>query len=519
MRAHRATPWGWLSARGLALSGAWLGVLTYVIPPGLVDEAVGDGLAWEVRLRSLPARFTAYFVLGLCLFTAEPYQGVARQVTAGLERALAAAGWRCPATTALSGARARLGEEPLRSLFTRLCSPLSAGTAGWSHAGGLLMVAWDGTSLAVADSPANAAAFGRPSAPRKRKAAAGQPAPPAEGVPHLRLVALVACGTRALLGAAIGPFTGKGAGEPALAAQLLGSLRPGMLLLADRNFYSWKLWHDAAATGAHLLWRLKSIIRLAPLQELPDGSWLARIDDPRAVQARLHKNGHRRRRGSKLPPDASPLPGGTTVRVIDYHLAITADDGTTRTERYRLITTLLDWRAHPAPSLAAAYSQRWAIESGYRECKAYLRGSGRLLRARTPGLARQEAWALLAVYQAIRTLIARAAARDGTDPDRVSFTTALHATRRTLKTPRHQLAATLEATEAEILQTLIPERPGRIYPRAVTRHATHYPYRRSATDPISHHASHALTITPQATTTHTPPHQAKQPGNTATQPP
>ena len=85
MRAHRAMPWGWLSARGLALSGAWLGVLTHVVPPELVDEAVADGLAWEMRLRSLPARFTAYFTLGLCLFTGEPYQGVARQVTAGIE--------------------------------------------------------------------------------------------------------------------------------------------------------------------------------------------------------------------------------------------------------------------------------------------------------------------------------------------------------------------------------------------------------------------------------------------------
>jgi hypothetical protein len=507
LNAHRARSWGWLSARGLALSGAWIGVLTYVVPPGLVDEAVGDGLAWEMRLRSLPARFTAYFVLGLCLFTGEPYQEVARKVTRGLEAALAGAGWRCPATTALTAARARLGEEPLRSLFTRLCSGLSPGTAPWSHVGGLLAVAWDGTTLAVADTPASLAAFGRPGS------VAGQAGP------HLRVVALAACGTRALLGAAIGPYEGKGAGEPGLAARLTGSLRPGMLLLADRNFCSWKLWHQAAGTGAHLLWRLSSVIRLAPLAQLPDGSWLARIDDPRQVSARLRKNGTRRRRGSRLGPGTSPLPGGTTVRVIEYLLAVTADDGTTRTERYRLITTLLDWRAHPAATLAAAYSRRWSIEVSYLECKARLRGPGRLLRARTPGLARQEAWALLAVYQAIRTLIARAAARNGTDPARISFTTALHATRRTLASPRGSLQATLDATEDEMLAALIPERPGRIYPRAIRRQARSYPSRRNATSPISQHARHAITITPHATATSTPPQQAKQPQTTTSQPP
>ena len=93
--------WGWLSLRGRILSRAGIGVLTWVIPPGLVDDAVGDGLAWEMRLRSLPARLGVYFVLGCALLSAEPYGEVIRQVTGGLERALAAAGWQ------VAGARRR----------------------------------------------------------------------------------------------------------------------------------------------------------------------------------------------------------------------------------------------------------------------------------------------------------------------------------------------------------------------------------------------------------------------------
>ena len=165
--------------------------------------------------------------------------------------------------------------------------------------------------------------------------------------------------------------------------------------------------------------------------ELPDGSWLTHINDPAAVRARAHKNGQRRRRGSTLPPETGPLPG-ITVRVIQYVLTVTTEDGRTRTERYRLITTLTDWRACPAAELAACYAWRWAIETGYRECKTYLRGPGRILRGRTPALARQELWAYLAVYQAIRAIIVRAAAGAGLDPDRISFTATLNAAQRTM---------------------------------------------------------------------------------------
>jgi hypothetical protein len=486
------------------LSGGWLGVLSYVVPPGLADEAVGDGLAWEMRLRSLPARLTLYFTLGLCLFGASPYREVMRQVTAGLGERLAAAGWLVPATTALSAARARLGEAPLRSLFRRLRSPLSPGRQPWSHVCGLLAVALDGTTLAVRDTPANRAALGPP--------------PGTADQPRLRLAALVACGTRALLDAAAGPAYGPGSGEQTMTEQLLGSLRPGMLVLADRNFYSWKLWNAAAATGAALLWRVTATLRLRPLAELPDGSWLAHADDPAAVKARNRRNGTRRRRGSRKPPDRGPLPG-ITVRVIEYRLTVTAGDGTTRTERYRHITSLLDWAAYPARDLAAAYAQRWEIETAYAECKTYLQGSGRPLRSGTPELARQELWALLCVYQAVRALIARAAAGAGTDPGRYSFTAALLAARRTMNAPRHRLIAALGQAEAEILTAVIPPRPGRVYPRAVKHTRSPYPARATAKTPVSQHATYTTTITTPTPPTRTSHSQHTQPQPAHNQPP
>jgi hypothetical protein len=507
-------------------------VLGWFIPPGLVDEAVGDGLAWEMRLRSLPARLGVYFVLGCCLFSVKPYPDVIREVTAGLQGALAAVGWEPPATTALSRARARIGEKPLECLFRRVCSALSPGCAAWSHLGGLLVVAVDGTTISAHDSPANAAAFGKPGTGKKRRRrAAGQQAGNEPGRanqdsaehgqaanPQLRLVTLLACGTRALLDAAFGPVRGKGTGEQALARQLLGSLRPGMLLLADRNFYGYPLWTAAAGTGADLLWRVKASLHLPVVAELPDGSFLAHLSDPAAVQARIRRNGDRRRRGSKLGPETGPLPG-ITVRVIAYVLTVTAEDGTVRTERYRHITTLTDWRAYPAADLAACYAWRWAIETGYRECKTYLRGPGRVLRGRTPALARQELWAYLAIYQAIRAIIVRAAAGAGLDPDRISFTAALHAAQRTMGTGPGRLSAALAATETEILSCLVPQRQGRVCPRAVNKPSSPYRSKHGHDGPISQHASYAVTIPAPASRTRTRTDQQEHPGNHQNEPP
>jgi hypothetical protein len=479
--AHGATP---PPAGGRILRDSWLGVLTYAIPPGLVDEAARarPGPGRRERLRLLPPRVTAYFVLGLCLFSGLPYAAVFCQVTAGLKLA-------APATAALTRARRRLGEEPLKALFGLVCMPLAPCAGEWSHLRGLLVTAWDGTGIALADTPANAEAFGRPSAGGKRKGP-----PPA---PLARVVMLIACGTRSALGAAAGPCRGRETGERALARQLLGCLRPGMLLLADKGFYSWALWNEAAATGADLLWRAKNGMHLPVIRELPDGSFLARVSDPRQVRRRLAKNGQRRRRGSSLPPDASPLPGGMTARVIEFTLALEEDDGSTRRQRYRLLTTLADHRAHPAGELAAAYARRWAIETGWREVKTYLSGPGRPLRGRTPDLARQEIWALLAVYQAVRTLIARAAAGAGLDPARISFTTALRAARDTMAAPRRRLAAALDDTETALLAALVPERPHRTCPRAVKRVPfTPFPAAGHGQQaPVSRHAAATITIT------------------------
>ncbi|MEV4502547.1 transposase domain-containing protein [Streptomyces klenkii] len=142
------------------LSG--LGLLTWVYPPGLVDRVVAACGRTEERRRLLPARLVVYFVLGLALFSPAPYLEVLRHLTEGLRGAGMLGPWRIPATSSLFRARDRLGPEPLRVLFAATAGPLAGEKTPGAFWRGLRLVAVDSTCWDVADTAANAAAFGRP---------------------------------------------------------------------------------------------------------------------------------------------------------------------------------------------------------------------------------------------------------------------------------------------------------------------------------------------------------------------
>jgi hypothetical protein len=113
----------------------------------------------------------------------------------------------------------------------------SATRGAWYR--GWRLLSLDGTTLDVADTPDNTAAFGRPPASRGGSA-----------FPQVRVVALAECGTHAIIDATLGPYA---TGELSLAPALGRSLGAGMLLLADRGLVSFDLWRTMAQTGADLL--------------------------------------------------------------------------------------------------------------------------------------------------------------------------------------------------------------------------------------------------------------------------
>ncbi|MFD7440933.1 hypothetical protein [Streptomyces sp. NPDC059909] len=132
------------------------------------------------------------------------------------------------------------------------------------------MVAWDGTCVEVADSPANVTHFGRHAKATSRPA----------GYPQVRLAAPGECGTKALIEDVSGPLLGK---ELPQARRLLPALGPGILLLTDRGYDGFEAIRDAAATGADLLWRAQSGRLLPVIQPLPDGSHLSQVLDRRSA--------------------------------------------------------------------------------------------------------------------------------------------------------------------------------------------------------------------------------------------
>ncbi len=448
-----------------------------VFPLELIGEAVSAAGAGG-RRRLLPAVAVVVFVLGCCLF-GEGYREVARKL-AGWLGPLAGGGWRVPGSGALARARVRTGPGPLRGLFVRLAGPLAGEGVAGAWAFGRLVVALDGTMVDVPCSAANVAAFGRP----HRGGEQG-------GWPQVRVVVLAACGTRGLMDAAFRGRRAARSSEQDLARKIAGRgrCRRGMLVLADRNFSGYPVVACLAATGADVLIRARADQRLPVLEALADGSCRSVLPDPAAARVLLHRNATRRRRGSKKGPDPrSGLPG-IPVRVIEADITITPAGQPSRTERCRLITTILDAAAAPAAALAACYAQRWEIENGYREIKVFTRGAGRVLRSQTPAGVAQEIWALLCACQLTHAARARAATAGGHDPDRISYTVTLRAIRRAVTTP-----AAGDIT-AEALAALLPPRRRRSYPR-LGRTST--AKRRAARAGLTGTTTYKITIVPPA---------------------
>jgi hypothetical protein len=369
------------------------GVLASVCPRPLIDEVLADTGKASQRERLLPAPAVVYYVMALALWREAPLEEVLRVVCEGLvwldggEASAAQA-----SKSAISQARTRLGPKVMKQLAERVLRPIARPQAPGAWYRGLRLMAVDGSCMDVADESGNAAHFGYPASSRGDSA-----------FPQARLLGLVECGTHVITAASIAPYAKS---EQAMAASLLpAKLAPDMLVLADRNFYGFKLWKLSCASGAKLLWRVKANLILEREEELPDGSYLSTVYDSED-----------RRRES-----------GIKVRVIDYTLV---DSAKPVQDSYRLVTNILDPEAAPALELGAVYHERWEVESVFDEFKTHMRSTSTVLRSKTPELVEQELWGLLLAHFAIRQLMEQAAWRRALDPDRLSFVHALRVVKR-----------------------------------------------------------------------------------------
>ncbi len=388
------------------------------------------------RLRRLPAHSVAWLVVAMGLFAQLPIPQVWRRLHPSSDDTE-------PAESAFTQARQRLGVAPLRHLFEECARPMATHQSVGAFYRGWQLMGLDGTVLDLPDTPANGRAFGRPGSAR---------APAA--FPQARVLALCELGTHAICGLGIKPCRRS---EQAMAPALLRQLRPGMLLLWDRGFFSYDLVRQVLATGAHLLARVQTRLILVPLRRLGDGSYLAKLYP--SPQARNRDR------------------DGLWVRVIEY----THDDPNRPGcgQRHRLLTDLLNPSDLPAAEAPGVYHERWEEELSLDEIKTHLSGREVPIRSKTPAGVVQEVYGLVLAHYVTRRVMHDAAATACVDPDRLSFSNALRVLHCHLpEAPERSAEEWYRRLLREVRRQQLRPRRERWYPRVIKRKMSNWKKKR-----------------------------------------
>ena len=330
-----------------------LGVVASRFPLREIKEVLEQTGKASKRQRDLPAHVMVYYVIAMALYMQSSCREVLRCLLegvrwlAGPERQIKVTG-----RAGIAQARSRIGSEPIIELHDRIVGPIAVKEEDRTTRGAWYrrwhLVSFDGSTMDVAATAENEKAFGKPKASRGESA-----------YPQIRFVSLVENGTHVLFGTQMGEYD---ASEGDLCDASLSHLKPGMLNLADRNFFSYKRWEKASGTGADLLWRVKKNLILPCIKRFEDGSYLSKIYA--STKERRHDT------------------NGILVRVIEYTLPDLPD----AEPCYRLITTIVEPEEAPADELAALYHDRWEIENAFDEFKTHLRGRQIVLRSKKPDL-------------------------------------------------------------------------------------------------------------------------------------
>ncbi len=414
-----------------------LDVFEHVYPRETIYEQLTLAKAWEKRERDLNMFVLIHLLLAAALWTRLAFPRVLER----LARPLHLLGYGLAdlqvVGSAISYRRKQLGTAPLQGLLARCCRPLCSPATKGAYRFGRRLMALDGTVQDVADTPANAAVFFRPSNQYG-------PGP----FPQIRLLLLTECGSHATIDARLDSSQ---EAEQRLAYEVLPSLSPDMFLLHDANFTGVRFWQAVRARGAHVMGPLPAQHLPTYVRQLSDGSYLAAYVPSRKQEQEA----------------MTPL----LVRVIEYR--ITDARLGEPDQIYRLATTWLNPRTAPALDLIDCYHERWEVELVIDEIKTHQRVQQPVLRSRTPQGVRQEVYALLLAHYAVRALMHQAAGLAMVDPDRLSFTEALFVL---VETTRE--LALVESSQQQPLQqemlhrltaTLLPERRLRINPRVLKK--------------------------------------------------
>ena len=353
-------------------------------------------------------------------------------------------------TGAYCQARARLEDPVLTQIGAHLAERLERNVPAAALWQGRRVKIIDGTTASMPDTAENQEAWPQPRSQQ-----------PGCGFPLVKLVGLFSHASAALLHLAEGTQRQH---DMTLARRLWRPLEKGDVLLADRGFCSSQDLGAIAARGADAVMRLHQARKIDMTQGLPLGP------DDRLI---VWKKPAQRPRGC-TPQEYAAQPASQSLRLVRDRVEVPGF----RTEEVLLVTTLLDPVAFPASALAALYAQRWSIELHLREIKTLLGLD--VLRCLTPAMVRKEIAMHRIASNLVRVLMQRAALLHEVPLARISFKGALDSL--------HHFADAMQALTGrarrqqklldELLRTmardLLPERPGRVEPRAKKRRAKNY---------------------------------------------
>jgi hypothetical protein len=241
--------------------------------------------------------------------------------------------------------------------------------------------------------------------------------------------------------------------------RLLENLRKGDLIVADRHFAGANLYHRYLSFGLEFLTRVHQNLKVSHLPRIRSygpGDFITPF--------RINKSYRR---------EDPTLPATVIVRLIRVIIRSRGKRQVTW-----LVTSLLDAKAYPAKEIVELYARRWRIETLFRQVKIDL--SADVLRSKSAEGVQKEIIGRLMAVNIVRMIILEAAIQHRIDPLRISF---VHATRAILAfapalatEPVWKLPMIYRTMLREIASHVVPERPGRIEPRAITRERKHYPH-------------------------------------------
>lgn len=410
-----------------------------------VTEALKRTGKQTIRRRLLTNEAVVWLVIGMSLFRDIAIEGVAKHL--GLIRREEETGRRSPTGSRVGGdttakARQRVGVRPLEVLFRLLADAWSEEVQGTGLWRGLNLLAVDGSTVSIADTPENDVVYGRPGSSRSTAA-----------YPQVRVLGLLSIGSRLLLDFVVGMLAQS---EQELAALLWDKLPNHSLVILDRGFVNYANFYriPSSGTNRHWLCRGKSKLSFKVVKNFGAGDSLVEL----TISSRQRK----------LDPE---LPATIQVRLVEFQLK--GFRGT-----YRLLTSMVDPAEVSVQELISLYHERWQVETAYSEVKVRMLHRRETIRSKTPEGVWQELLGLAIAYNLVRVMMARAAKTADLPPYRLSFhNSLLHVRSFLLAAPEiapGNLPRLYAKLAGELAILVLPEQRERSYPRQVKKKMSNY---------------------------------------------